>query len=75
MEKKGFSFKPQLSFDGIAIILAVIALAVWVGGLKTTVDNHTQELADHETRLRDHDREINMIQREASILHSPKQIP
>lgn len=79
MEKKSF-FKPQLSFDGVAIILSLIGMALWVGGLKATVEQHNSELADHEVRIRVNERDIIKLQGEEpdprpTIFHSPKQTP
>lgn len=72
-EKKHSFFRPEISFDGVAIFLALIALAVWVGGLKTTVDQHSSELADHEQRLRDQARELFSIERDPQpVLYAPK---
>jgi hypothetical protein len=39
-------FNPTLSFDGVALICALVGLCLWLGALKTTVEDHTKQLAD-----------------------------
>lgn len=63
------NFKPQLSFDGVAIILAAIAFAVWLGSMKTTVDQIQGIVADHEQRIRKTEGEVIVLQ------HPPRIAP
>lgn len=41
---KKFSFSPNLSFDGVAIIIGCITCCVWFGSINETIKNHTDTL-------------------------------
>lgn len=45
-------FKPQLSFDGVALIVVAIGFAVQQGMQREVINEHTRQLQDHETRIR-----------------------
>jgi len=72
-------FKPEFSLDTVTLILAAIGLAVWVGALKATIEQHSLTLADHEQRIRAEERLIygvDLPTRETpGVLHTPKQMP
>lgn len=46
-----FSFNPTISFDGVAIIIAVIALAVWAGQIKEQVSQTAAQVRSHDEQL------------------------
>lgn len=49
--KRGLTFIPSISFDGIAIITSVILCSVWFGTLSATVHNHTDQLKHQQEVL------------------------
>lgn len=46
-------FNPTISFDGVAIILGIIGLCVWMGRLDERVQSATTTISAHESQIRE----------------------
>jgi hypothetical protein len=68
-------FKPEISFDGVAILLAIIGFSVWIGTVKQTVNLQGVTLVDHEGRIRNNEKDIIILQHDHRIHPAPAMIP
>ena len=48
---KQFQFEPKLSLDGVALMLALVGLVFWFGGLKEQVSQVQRTVDIHGTKI------------------------
>lgn len=69
--RKGFRFQPSISFDGVAIIVAVIVAAVAWGQLTTTVKRQGEDIQALQVTTGQHTVEITDLKARVPIIRGP----
>jgi hypothetical protein len=66
--KRKFNFNPSLSFDGVAIIIGVASVLIWVGALKQQVSQLQNSSDAHSLKLETMESSVDRVQGGLDVL-------
>lgn len=66
-------FDKKISIDGVAVIVVGFTALVWILNMKSTVDNHTNELSNHQAQIQKMNDTMTAVQINLSVLSAMQQ--